>query len=86
MLYWKSLDFVKFKYTKILLPIEIFHFALSGRTGSALGWHTRGRVLEHRLLQQVLQFVERIYTVQFAELGGTAHEGGVRPVNWIYRL
>ena len=36
---------------------------LSGRIGSALVWHTRGRVFEPRLLQQVLRFVGSVYTV-----------------------
>ena len=35
---------------------------------SALVWHTRGRVFEPRLLQQVLRFVGRVYTVQYVEL------------------
>ena len=48
-----------------------------------LAWHSRGRVFEPRLLQQVLRFVPRIYTVEYVELTGyckdgfgTAHEGG----------
>ena len=40
-------------------------------------WHIRGRVFEPRLLHQVLRFVGRVYTVQYVELRGTAHEGGV---------
>ena len=43
---------------------------LSDRTGSALAWHTQGRVLGPRLLQQVLRFVSRTYTVQYVELKG----------------
>ena len=39
-------------------------FALSGSTGKALVWHTRGLVFEPRLLQQVLRFVGRVYTVE----------------------
>ena len=30
-------------------------YTLSGRTGSALVWHTRGRAFESRLVQQVLR-------------------------------
>lgn len=36
---------------------------LSGSTGSGLAWHTQGRMLAARLLQQVVRFVSRIYTV-----------------------
>ena len=43
---------------------------LSGHTDSALVWHHRGRVLEPRLVQQVLRFVDRVNTVQYMELGG----------------
>ena len=42
----------------------------SGRTGSASAWHTQGRGFAPRLLQQVLRFVARIYTVQYVELIG----------------
>ena len=43
---------------------------------SALGWHTRGRAFESRLLQQVLRFVGRINTLQYVGLMGyAAHEG-----------
>ena len=52
------------------------NYTLSGSTGSELAWHTRGRVCEARLLQQVLRFVAPIYTVQMWSSGGTAHEGG----------
>ena len=41
-----------------------------GRTGSALVWHTRGRVFEPWLMQQVLQCVGSFYTVQYVELRG----------------
>ena len=41
---------------------------MSGRTGSAFVWHTRGRTFEPRLLQQVLRLVGRVYTVQYVEL------------------
>ena len=44
-----------------------FH-TLSGRTGSALVWHTRGRVLESRLVQHLLRFVSRVSTMQYVEL------------------
>ena len=55
---------------------------LSGRTGSALVWHTRGPVFEPRLLQQVLGFVGSVNTVQYVELGGYClSRWGVRPVN-----
>ena len=43
-----------------------------------LAWHTQGRVFKPRLLQQVLRFVDRIYTVAPCNTwssGGTAHEG-----------
>ena len=40
----------------------IYELTLSGRTGSALDWHTRGREFEPRLLQQVLRFVGNVYT------------------------
>ena len=43
-------------------------YTLSGRTGSALAWHTQGRVLAPRMLQQVLWFVAHIYTLQYVEL------------------
>ena len=50
---------------------------VSRRIGSALVWHTRGRVFEPQLMQKVLRFVGRVFTVQYVELGGsTAHEGG----------
>ena len=45
-------------------------YTLSGRTGSALARHTQGRVFAPRLLQQVLQFLARIYTVRYVELRG----------------
>ena len=35
-------------------------YTLSGRKGSALVWHTRGRAFESRLVQQVLRFVFRV--------------------------
>ena len=54
----------------------VITYTLSGRTGSALAWCTRGRVCKPRLLQQVLRFVARVYTVQYVELRGTEHEGG----------
>ena len=55
---------------------------LSGRTGSTWVWHTCGRVFEPRLLQQVLRFVGRVYTVQYLELRGYCPRGwGMRPVN-----
>ena len=38
------------------------------RTGSALVWHTHGRVFAPRLMQQVLRFVAHDYTVQYGEL------------------
>ena len=44
--------------------------------GYALVWHTRGRVFEPWLLQQVLRFVGRVYTLQYVELRGHAHAGG----------
>ena len=50
--------------------------ALSGHTGSALVWHTRERVFESRLVQQVLRFAGSVNIVEYVELGGTAHEGG----------
>ena len=56
-----------------MIPNTIY--TVSGRTGRAV-WHTRGRVFEPRLLQQVLRFVGRVYSVQYVELRGTAHEGG----------
>ena len=37
--------------------------------------HTRGRLFEPRLLQQVLRFAGRVNTVQYVELRGTVHEG-----------
>ena len=49
--------------------ILIIH-TLSRRTGSALVWHTRGRVFEPRLVQQVLWFVDRLNTEQYMELMG----------------
>ena len=47
----------------------------SGRTGSALVWHARGRAFQSRLVQQVLRFVGSVNTVQYVDLRGTAHEG-----------
>ena len=59
-------------------------YTLSGRTGSALVWHSRGRRIP---VQQVLLFVGRVFTVQYVELRGDCPRGwGMRPVNWIYRL
>ena len=40
---------------------------LSGRTSSALAWHTKGRVFASQWLQQVLRFVTRISAVQYVE-------------------
>ena len=48
--------------------------SLSGRTGSALVWHTRGRVFELRLPQQVLRFVGRVCTVRMWNLGGATSQ------------
>ena len=48
-----------------------FDYTLSGRTGSALAWHTQGCVFKPRLPQQVLRFLARIYNVQYVELRGT---------------
>ena len=44
----------------------------NGHTGSALAWHTQGRVFEFQRLQQVLRFVARICTVQYWSPGDTA--------------
>ena len=44
--------------------------------GSALVWHTRGRVFESRLVQQVLRFVGSVNSAQYVELRVTAHDGG----------
>ena len=52
------------------LWLVLWGWGLSGRTGSELTWHTHGRVLKLRELQQVLRFVARIYTVQYLELKG----------------
>ena len=41
---------------------------LSGRTGSALVWQTRGRVFESRLVQQVLLFLSHVKTMQYVGL------------------
>ena len=55
-----------------LILIDVGHIVPTycGRTGSALVWQTRGRVLEPRLLLQVLRFVGRVCTVQYVEIGG----------------
>ena len=45
-------------------------YTLSGRTGSALAWHTQRSVFAPRLLQKVLRFVARIYTMQYVEHRG----------------
>ena len=45
-------------------------YTLSGRTGSALVWHSRGLVFESRLVHQVLRFVGSVNTVQYVELRG----------------
>ena len=42
----------------------------SGRTGSALVWHSEGRLFDPHWVQQVLRFVPCICTVQYVELGG----------------
>ena len=43
-------------------------YTLSGLTGSALARQTPGRLFAPLLLQQVLRFVARIYTVRYVEL------------------
>ena len=53
---------------KLLYPY--YSLLLSGRTGSALVWHTRLRAFESRLVQQVLRFVVGVNTVQYLELRG----------------
>ena len=45
-------------------------YTLSGRTGSVLVWHTRGRALEPRLLKQVMRFVGRVNILKYVELRG----------------
>ena len=60
----------RFIYPIDLFIYPIYPYTLSGRTGSALVWHTRGRAFESRLLQQVLRFVGRVNTVQYVELKG----------------
>ena len=47
-------------HTVLIIQAE----TLSGLTGSVLVWHTHGRVFKPQLLQQVLRFVCRVYTVQ----------------------
>ena len=54
----------------LLLGLASVVRTLSGRTGSALVWHTRGRAFQSRLVQQVLRFVGRVNTVQYVELRG----------------
>ena len=80
----------------ITYPITCINYgyALSGRTGSALVWHTHGRVFEPRLLQEVLRFVAGIYTVQYVDLreycpwwwgrliGSTVSDASVRSWLW----
>ena len=39
-------------------------YSLRSRSGSALAWHTHGRVFTPRLLPEIMRFVARIYTVQ----------------------
>ena len=61
------LFFISYYFNNYFVPII---YTLSGRTGCALVWHTRGRVFEPRLLQQVLRFVSPVYTVKYVELRG----------------
>ena len=52
-------------------------YKLSGRTGSALVWHTRGSVSEPPVAAASLRFEGRVYTLQYVELREyIAHEGG----------
>ena len=63
--------------------------SLSGRTGSALVWHSESRLFDPHSVQQVLRFVSCICTCNTWSLGDTSlcRVGGrVWPVNWIYRL
>ena len=55
--------------SKIVLSFN-YEYTQSGRTGSALVWHSRGREFESRLVQQVLRFVGIVYIVQYVELRG----------------
>ena len=58
---------------RIIYLMLLYHeLSLSGLTGSALAWHSQGRLFAPRLLQQVLRFVPRIYTVHCLGLRGTA--------------
>ena len=63
---WKEIQRARKKFRR---P-NYSYYTLSGRTDSALAWHTQGRVFAPRLPQQVLRFVARIYTVQYVELSG----------------
>ena len=49
---------------------------LSGRTGGALVWHTRGSEFEPRFLQQFLRLYSAFTPCNMWSSGGTAHEGG----------
>ena len=62
---------------------------LSGRTGSALVWHSEGRTIEADSVQQVLWFAAQpaLQCAIHGAQGVLPWVGwGVRPVNWIYRL
>ena len=50
--------------------LNIMIYTLNGLTGSALVWHSRGRLFDSRLVQQVFRFIGRVNTVQYVELRG----------------
>ena len=55
-------------HNKTLRSTKNAVYTLSGRTGSALVWNTRGRMFEPRSMKQVLRFLGHVYTVQYMEL------------------
>ena len=69
-------EYTTLKVYPFLFAFNNSCYLVCGPAESALVWHTRGRVFEPRLQQRVLRFVGRVYTVQYVELKGTAHEGG----------
>ena len=70
------------------LRVSYDWYTLSGRTGSALAWHSEGRVFGPHSLLQVLRYVARICIVKYMELKGYCPVYGEeqRRVNWIDRL
>ena len=72
--------FIEFHRTFSISYKMLSYYTISGRIGKVVASHADGCKVDSRLRMHRFILCTR-------RSGGTAHEGGgVRPVNWIYRL